>query len=115
MGIAMFDVISYMKRLQAAGVTEAVATIQAEALAEVIENDLVTKKDLKDLSQELRTEMQLLEQRLDHKIDHQINQLDRRMDKLENQLDKVTYQLTIRLGSLLAAGILLLETLHKFL
>lgn len=95
---AVFDTLAYAKKLQAAGVPEKVAEVHAEALAEVAEERLATKDDVVDLKKEIadvRRDMVSLEERLTHKI------------------ESVTYQLTIRLGSLLTAGIILVGTLHK--
>lgn len=41
-----FDTLAYAKKLKSAGVPEAQAEIQAEALKEIINSELVTKRDL---------------------------------------------------------------------
>lgn len=41
-----FDTLGYFEKLKAAGVTEAQAKVQAEALREIIEDKLVTKNYL---------------------------------------------------------------------
>lgn len=79
-----FDTLIYSKKLRAAGVSEQVAEVQAEALAEVIDDHLVTKKDLLDT-----------ESRLTH------------------QLEKLSYKLAIRLGGMIIAGVLVLAAIIK--
>ena len=51
--VVTFDTLSYVKRLKSAGVPEAQAEIQAEALKEIINSDLVTKRDLVEAKVEI--------------------------------------------------------------
>lgn len=76
---ATFNTLAYAKKLKAAGFTDEQAEIQAEALAEIIEERLATKQDLNEL-----------ELRLKH-------------------------DLTLRLGGMLVAGIVIVATLVKLL
>lgn len=48
-----FDTLAYAKKLKAAGVPEGQAEIQAEALREIVNTDLVTKKDLMEAKVEI--------------------------------------------------------------
>lgn len=48
-----FDTLAYVKKLKSAGVPEAQAEIQAEALKEIINSELVTKKDLTEAKVEI--------------------------------------------------------------
>lgn len=48
-----FDILSYFERLKAAGVPEEQARVQADALRELVETSLVTKRDLKELERRL--------------------------------------------------------------
>lgn len=51
-GVA-FDTLNYFEKLKSAGVPENQARIQAEALRELVESSLVTKRDLKELEYKL--------------------------------------------------------------
>jgi len=53
----IFDTLQYANRLKAAGVPEKQAEVHAEAMAELIDNRLSTKQDLKEL--ELRMTIKL--------------------------------------------------------
>ena len=53
MAATTFDTLGYFEKLKAAGVPEEQAKIQANALREVIEDSLVTKRDLKELEYKL--------------------------------------------------------------
>ena len=57
-----FDTLQYAKKLKKAGFTEQQAEIQAEALADFIENNLATKRDLKELELALKNDIKQLEE-----------------------------------------------------
>ena len=48
-----FDTLAYAKKLKAAGFSDEQAEVQAEALAELIDERLATKQDLKELEYRL--------------------------------------------------------------
>lgn len=78
-----FDTLQYVKKLKKAGVAENIAEIQAEAFKEVMENNLATKQDIKDLRQDMFV-----------------------MKKdLTCDIEMVKKDLTIRLGSMLAIAV----------
>lgn len=52
-----FDILAYAKKLKAAGFTEEQAEVQAEAFAEIIEERLTTKQDLKELELAMRRDL----------------------------------------------------------
>jgi hypothetical protein len=52
-----FDTHAYVKKLKAVGFTEEQAEVQAETLAAIIESDLATKRDLKELETNLRRDL----------------------------------------------------------
>ena len=82
----VFDTLAYAKKLKAVGVPIEVAEVQAEALAEIVEERLVTERDLKELE-----------------------------ERLINRLNELEYKMTIRLGAMLAATIVIIGALVKLL
>jgi hypothetical protein len=74
-----FDTLAYSKKLKAVGVPAEQADVQAEALAEIIDEKLATKRDLKELEA------------------------------------KLTYKLTIRLGSMIIGSFIATVTTLGFL
>lgn len=48
-----FDALAYAKKFKSAGFTQQQAEIQAEALAEIVDERLATKQDLKELEMRL--------------------------------------------------------------
>ena len=83
---AAFDSLGYMQRLERAGVPRQQAEAQAEALRDVIEGQLATKRDILELERKLR-EME----------------------------ERMTYRLTFRLGGVAIACATLLAALMPML
>ena len=81
-----FDTLGYFEKLRAAGVPEAQAKVQTEALREIIEDKLATRKDLADLEA-----------------------------RMENRLRELEYRLVIRLGTMMAACVAVVAALVKLL
>ena len=92
-----FDTLAYTKKLKAAGVPERQAEVQAEALAEIVDERLATKQDIKELELRLKQDMKDLELHL-----KQV------MKELETRM-------TMRLGSIMAGGIVIVAALVKLL
>jgi hypothetical protein len=97
MATIAFDTLAYAKKLKQAGVPEAQAEVQAEAMAELVEERLATKQDLQALEERLSSRMQALEERLSS-----------RMQELE-------YKITFRLGSMIVVAVGIVATLVKLL
>ncbi len=55
----LFDTLAYANRLKEAGVPERQAEAQIDILAEIVGNNLATKKDLKLLKQDLKHDLEL--------------------------------------------------------
>ncbi len=53
MSAIAFDTLAYAKKLKEAGFTEQQAEVQAEAMAELVNEQLATKRDLKELEMSL--------------------------------------------------------------
>ena len=65
---AIFDTLMYAKKLREAGVPEKQAEVQAEALREIMENNLATKSDLKEVETKLEAKIRELEYRFTIKM-----------------------------------------------
>ena len=51
--VMTFDTLAYAKKLKAAGVSDEQAEIQAEALKDIVNTELVTKRDLTEAKIEI--------------------------------------------------------------
>jgi len=60
----MLDTLEYANELKAAGVPERQAEVQAKALAKVAEDNLATKRDLKEVESALRADLAKVESAL---------------------------------------------------
>lgn len=87
------DTLQYAKKLREAGASEQTAEIQAEALKEVIENNLATKHDILELRRDV--DVHILELRKD--------------------IDVLNKDLTIRLGGMIAIAVSVLSVLITLL
>ena len=56
----MFDTLRYSKTLEAAGVSREQAEAHVKIIAEIVEGDLATKHDLKELEYRLVTKLSAL-------------------------------------------------------
>ncbi len=90
MGTITFDTLRHSQRMKAVGFTEEQANEQAKAIAEIIDEKLAAKQDLKELEKLLKQDIKELELRL-------------------------TTNLTIRLGTMMFAAIIIVATLVKLL
>ena len=86
MATIAFDTLAYAKRLKEAGVPERQAEVQAEAMADLVEERLVTKRDLKDSE-----------------------------ERISNRMSELEYRLTVRLGSMIVVAVSILAALVKLL
>ncbi len=89
----VFNTLSYAKKLKAAGFTEEQAEVQAEALAEIVDERLANKQDILALKRDIK-ELEAT--------------LKRDMKELEMRL-------TIRLGTMMAISIAIVAALVKLL
>lgn len=64
----IFDTLRSVEELQEAGIPENQAKAQVRVFQQIIESDLATKRDMKELEQKLQQEMRELEYRLTIKL-----------------------------------------------
>lgn len=86
MTTSVIDTLSISKQLQSAGYTQQQAEAQAKIWSEVIEDNIATKRDLKELETSVKRDMRDLE-----------------------------YRLTIRLGSMMVVAVGIIAALVKVL
>ena len=92
-----FDTHAYVKKLRAVGVPEAQAEVQAEAIADLVNDQLATKLDIQELKRDIE------ELKLSTKRD--IQELELRLK----------HDLTLRFGGMLAAAVAVIAALVKLL
>jgi hypothetical protein len=124
--VIAFDTLKFAKRLKEAGFTDQQAEALAAAEAELIEENLATKRDLKETEAELKRDIKELEtalkrdiKELEGALRNEIKQTDLKIELLRSDLSRdlreLEYRLTIKLGAMLVVAVGLLATLLKFL
>jgi len=103
-----FDTLAYAKKLKTVGFTEEQAEVQAETLAEVIDEQLASSRDLKELEIAMKRDFKELE----ITIKRDLKELEMTM-KHENE--RLKHDLTLHLGTMLVVGIGAIATLVKIL
>ncbi len=80
-----FDKLVYIDRLKSGGIDEPQARAHAEALDQALRDTVATKRDLRDLGDELRNE---------------IRDLRSEITRLDSKIEVVARDLTIRMGGI---------------
>ena len=110
-----FNALKYVEELRAAGFPDKQAEAQVRLLNDIVDSDLATKRDIKELDLKIESTKNELKRdikELDLKIESTKNELKRDIKELEL---KLKHDLTLRLGSLLVIGIGVIATLVKVL
>ena len=129
-----YDSLEYATELKEVGFTEAQAKVQAKALFQIVEQQLVTKQDVQNLEDKLTSNTESSETKINYKIDkleaavnhkidtleaavnHKIDTLDHKIDTLETTLNlniiSTKNDVIFKLGGLMvflftASGVLL--------
>ncbi|MBI3993624.1 MAG: DUF1640 domain-containing protein [Candidatus Lambdaproteobacteria bacterium] len=118
-----FDTHAYVKKLTAAGVPEPQAEVHAEALAELIDQELGTKRDLAELRlalqrdlAELRVATQRDIEELRVAVQREIEEAEGRMRHDVQTLElRLKHDLTLRFGGMLTAAVAIIAILVKLL
>lgn len=87
----MFDSLMYAKKLEEAGLTREQAEVHVQMLTDVVNSNLATRQDLKDLRGDLRAETA----------------------GLHAELRALEYRMTIKLGTIVSLAIGVAVTLAK--
>ena len=103
-----FNALKYVEELRNAGMPEKQAEAQIRVLNEVVDSELASKQNVETVREELKRDIKELEL----KIETVREELKRDIKELELRL---THTLTVRLGGLMALGIILIGILVKVL
>ncbi|MEE8554434.1 MAG: hypothetical protein V3T00_01145 [bacterium] len=119
MSTVPFDTHAYVKKLQAVGFTEAQAEVQAEAIAGLVNEQLATKRDLKELETTLKRDLAELETALKRDLKELETTLRGGMKEqetsLKREMKELELRLTVRLGAIVTAAVGVVAVLVKLL
>ena len=96
---AAFDTLSYAKRLQGSGFTQEQAEIQAETFFNIIQDQLVSKRDLYDVEKNLRIEIENIKKDLAVEIEKVRKEFSFEIAKVRVEIEKVKTDLTIEIAN----------------
>jgi hypothetical protein len=120
--VIALDTLAYARRLRQAGFSEQQAEGQAEALAAVMVDSLVTRPDLREMDLRIEARFAHIDERF-ARIDERFEHLERKMDmrfaeqeaRFDAKLADLERRLTMRLGGMMMAGIGAVSALVKLL
>lgn len=120
--VIALDTLAYARRLRQAGFSEQQAEGQAEALAAVMVDSLVTRPDLREMDLRIEARFAHIDERF-ARIDERFEHLERKMDvrfarqeaRFDATLADLERRLTMRLGGMMMAGIGAVSALVKLL
>lgn len=106
-----FDPLKYVKQLEQVGFTRDQAEVQAETFLSIVQEQLITKYDLKELENELKQNMKELETKTaieSESIRRDIKELE---TKTTTQLEILRRNLKVWLGGMLVSLVLIFSTI----
>ena len=133
MATTTFDTLHYAKKLREAGFTEQQAEAQAEALRAVVDENLATKRDLKELEVALRNDLKGAEvalrgdfkeldvalrsniKELEVALRHEIELVRQDIELVRREIKQSEGRVTIRLGGLIVAAVVVLAAIIRLL
>ncbi|HSA81388.1 MAG TPA: hypothetical protein VLE23_11250 [Geminicoccaceae bacterium] len=126
MATVLFDTRALARKLEAADFPSKQAQDSAAALAETLGQDMLTRRDLgevsnalqtemSELAASLRAEMRELEARLRSEIADLRAEVREFEARLRSEIKESEHRMTIRLGAMMAAAIALVAALVKLL
>ena len=96
MEVEIFNTLKYTKILEEVGVSREQAEIHVQIIAEIVEDNLATKQDIKDLRNDTRQDIK----------------------DLKDEMQKLEYRLTIKLsaivGTIVTIAIAIVTAVSKF-
>ena len=127
-----FDTLSASEEFQKAGMSHDQAKVQVSTIAKVL-GSFATQGDIKESETNLGVKIEKTEtliKEVETKLEAQIKEVETKLEgkiknvetqikevevRLENKIDKLSLQLTIRLGAMMAMAVGLVAALVKFL
>ncbi len=114
-----FDTLKFAKRLKEGGFTDQQAEALAQAEAEFIEQNLATKRDLKELEIALKRDVEELRSAVKRDIEELRGGVKRDIEELRADLKRdvkeLEYRMTIKLGAMLVVAVGAVAALVKLL
>lgn len=111
----MFNTLSYTKKLEEAGVVRVQAEVYVQTIEQIVEDNLATKEDIKDLNRDMRLGFAQFEIRFVEFKNELKNEMRTDIRDLKNELIKLEYRLLIKMGVLVTVSLTTVGTVLKIL
>jgi hypothetical protein len=95
------NTLKYVKILESTGITREQSEVHVQIISDVLEGDLATKQDLKNLETKSDTSFERIEQ----KIKNLEGKLETSVERIEHKMLQSEYRITIKLGSIVTIAI----------
>jgi len=103
-----FDTLAYANKLKKAGIPGEQAEVHAAAIAEIVNEQMATKRDIKELETALRHDMK----EMDTALRRDMKEME---TVLKHEIKEMEMRLTIRMGAMAVVTIGVITTLVKIL
>ena len=121
-----FNALKYVEELRNAGMPEKQAEAQIRVLNEVVDSELASKHDVETVREELKRDIKELELKIEtvrKELKRDIKELELKIETVREELKRdikelelrLTHTLIVRLGGLMALGVILIGILVKVL
>lgn len=100
----MNNTLKYVKTLESTGISREQAEAHVQLITEIVEGDLATKQDIKNLEIKIDTSAERLE-----------NKIDTFVQRLEHKILQSEYRMTIKLGTIVTVVIAAATAVIKLL
>ena len=101
----LFDTLSCAKKLQAAGFTQEQAEAQAETFLSIVQEQLVNKRDLKEVEKELKIEIEIIRKELKVDLANVSLEIENVKKELKVDIELLRRDLKIWFGGMLVAAV----------
>lgn len=108
-----FDTLSYAKKMVKVGFTQQQAEGQAEAMAEIIDEKLATKQDIRELDLKIEANKNELLQKIDLNRGELLHEIGTNKGELLLKIESNKNELLLKLGGMIAGSTGILVILMK--
>ncbi len=115
MAALAFDTLKAANRLKAAGFEEKQASELVSTFSEGVGENIATKDDIERLENKIDAQSVMLNAKIEDNIERLENKIDAQGAMLNAKIESMGQKMTIKLGSLMVAGVAFLVLLDRFL
>ena len=116
-GAEMWNSLKYTKQLEEVGLTRIQAETHIQIMGEIVDTNLASKQDMKDLRQDMRQDMKDLTQELQQEMKDLKVELRQEMkdlgQELRHEMRLLEQRMTIKLGAIVSVAMTVVVAVAK--